>query len=72
MLNFFTFIFTRVNKTENGDNEVIEGENIEDITVVLDVGDVGDVLDLGGGDVRELGVSWDLRQQLITNISALY
>ena len=37
-----------------GENEVIEGKKDKDITVVLDVGDVGDVLDLGGGDVREL------------------
>ena len=49
----------------------MKGKIDKDITVVLDVGDVGDVLDLGGGDVRELGVSWDLRQQLIDNIRAL-
>ena len=47
-----------------------------DITVVLDVGDDGDVLGLAGGDIEELGldlgVNWDLRQQLISNIRALY
>ena len=37
-----------------GDNEVIERENRKDITVVLDVGDVTDVLGLGGGVVEEL------------------
>ena len=54
MLNFFTFIHKRVNKTENGENEVFEGKIEKDITVVLDVGDVMDVLGLGGGVVEEL------------------
>ena len=69
MLNSFTFIQKRVNKTENGENQVFEGKIEKDITVVLDVGDVTDVLGLGGGVVEELrlnlGVGQDLRQQLI-------
>ena len=68
--------WSRVNKTENGENEVFEGENKEDITVVLDVGDVGVDLGLAGGDIEELGldlgVNWDLRQQLISNVRAVY
>ena len=40
-----------------GENEVIERENRKDITVVLDVGDVGDVLGLGGGIIGEPGLN---------------
>ena len=40
------------------------------------MGDVGDVPGLGGGDIGELGldlgVSRDLRQQLNSNIRAVY
>ena len=40
-----------------GENEVIERENRKDITVVLDVGDIGDVLGLGGGINGEPGLN---------------
>ena len=40
------------------------------------MGDTGVVLGLGGGDIGEhghnLGVRWDLRQQLRDNIRAVY
>ena len=47
-----------------------------DITVVLDVGDDGDVLGLARGNIEELGldlgVNWDLRQQLTIKLRAVY
>ena len=54
MLNFFTFIDQELTKLKDSKNEVFEGENKEDLTVVLDVGDDGLVLGLGGGVVGEL------------------
>ena len=51
------------------------GEDIKELTVVEDVGVVGvDGSGLSGGVLGvvtlDLGVSWDLRQQLIHNIRA--
>ena len=44
----------KLTKLKDSKNEVFEGENKEDLTVVLDVGDDGLVLGLGGGVVGEL------------------
>ena len=51
------------------------GKDVKELTVVEDVGVVGvDDNGLVGGDLGvitlDLGVSWDLRQQLIHNIRA--
>ena len=44
----------KLTKLKDSKNEVFEGEHKEDLTVVLDVGDDGLVLGLGGGVVGEL------------------
>ena len=62
MLNFFTFIDEELTKLKCGENEVFKGKIDKDITVVLDVGDVGDVPGLGGGVL-------DDNELLITKIS---
>ena len=63
----------KLTKLKDSKNEVFEGENKEDLTVVLDVGDDGLVLGLGGGVVGELRLNFGGHgSQTTDNIIAVY
>ena len=67
-------LIEQVNKLKMGKIEEIEGVTDQnELTVVLDVGDVGDVLGLGGGVVGELRLNFGGHgSQTTDNIRAVY